>query len=195
MTLASLKAGISTDTRTPSPTGSGGGVADLKRLHSVSPHSAARRARPRPMASTNSQCIVACSQLAVMKTYQSTDAARSSGGTGGMTWSNVQPASSEAGTISSPLARRPSMMRGSAATVCERSPPASCSSTTLSARFRIGVGHAVHDPLHDQVGGRLLPVVGVDAQTDGRIAQRLRYFHRRDLFRRRRFGVAEEWAA
>ena len=37
------------------------------------------------MASMNSQCMVACSQLAVMKTYQLTIVEPSSGGTSGMT--------------------------------------------------------------------------------------------------------------
>ena len=158
----------------------------------VKPHSARSRASPSPMASMNSQCMVACSQLAVMNTYQLTSAERSSGGSGGITWSNDQPASCETGTISNPLARKASMMRGQRGYRMRPVTAGIVQQHDLAARLRVGVGHAVHDPLHDQIGGRPLPIVGIDSEPDRHVAERLRDFDRLDLVRRGRLRIAEE---
>ena len=67
--------------------------------------------------------------------YDMSSDARSPSGTGGITTSRLTPRSCEIGTIENPWALSSSMMSGSAATVCVRSPPLSCSRTTCPPPF------------------------------------------------------------
>ncbi len=60
------------------------------------------------------------------------------GDSGGIAWSRVSPMSCEAGTKRRPRARTWSIRIGSAATVCERSPPASCSRIVLPLAPGVG---------------------------------------------------------
>ena len=135
------------------------------------------------MASMNSQCMTACSQLAVMNTYQLTSAERSSGGTrrhdlverpAGQLRHRHDLQSLGAQSVDDARQRR-HRVRSVAAGIVQQH--------DLPARLGIGVGHAVHDPLHDQIGGRPLPVVGIDPQADRHVAERLRNLDRRDLAR------------
>ena len=90
------------------------------------------------MAAWNSVLSVAPAALRVMNTGRSTQEARAPGGSGGMAWSRVRPASSETVTNCRPLARNASIRRGSAASVCERSPPESCNSTISPRESGLG---------------------------------------------------------
>ncbi len=61
----------------------------------------------------------------------------------------------------------------------------------LAAFFRVGVRRLRENAFKDQLGARLLPIVGIDLKPDGQIAEFFCHLHRCDFLRSRRFGVAK----
>ena len=65
----------------------------------------------------------------------------------------------------------------------------------VSANVGIGVGGLRDDTVHDFIGGRLLPVVGIDMQADRVIAHRLSDLDRHGFVCRGRLRIAKIWRA
>ena len=56
----------------------------------------------------------------------------------------------------------------------------------------VWIADLIDHPLHDDIGRRMQPVIGVHMQTDGDVTHGLGNLERHDLVARRRLGVAEE---
>src|SRR4029450_15941 len=102
MTFASLCAGIST---VGGSLGSVGGLraASMRQLQNATPHRNKSRSTPRQIAKKNRVVSTLPTQLTVINTGRPTIRASDLGGTGGIAWSRVIPASSETGTNWWPL--------------------------------------------------------------------------------------------
>ena len=195
MTLASLWAGISTDCSGGS-SGRAGGDAPAIRPGGCAATTAHRNSEPRQRRArwpTKNSVVTAWpSQPSVMNTGRPDHARERS-------WRDrrhrliarqARRAPTPARTHSPwPAAHRSAS--GSAATVCDRSPPESCSRMTCPCTSGFGSLTCSITRLDDLVGGRALPVVGIDMQSDREIAHGLGDLDRHDLIGCGRLGVAE----